>query len=151
MTDSQDIDFYKDYEQWKGWDDLFNCSDEDAEYYAGECSMARIDKANILELGFGAGHFLDWAIKNGANVAGTELNPKLCQAAKDRGIELLPTDINSVVKSNRERFDLIVAFDVFEHLELNEIVENLNAFEAMLKEGGFAILRFPNGQSPFGL
>lgn len=46
---------------------------------------------------------------------------------------------------------MVAAFDVFEHFTLDEIDARLRAVEMMLRPGGHLILRFPNGQSPFGL
>ena len=145
---------YDGYEAWKGWDRLealFSFSPDDADYYAGECREARIENADVLEIGFGSGGFLAWAQAKGARVAGTEINTKLCEAARERGIPLLPPEIETVASEYGERFDTIAAFDVFEHFELEEIATRLRAFEALLRPQGHVILRFPNGQSPFGL
>ena len=49
------------------------------------------------------------------------------------------------------RFDTVVAFDVFEHFALEEIEARLAALETMIRPGGHLLMRFPNGQSPFGL
>ena len=48
-------------------------------------------------------------------------------------------------------FDTIVAFDVFEHFTQQQIRDRLAAAAVLLKPGGGLVLRFPNGQSPFGL
>jgi len=47
-------------------------------------------------------------------------------------------------------FDVIAAYDVLEHLSIPEINITLDAIAKMLKPGGELMLRFPNGQSPFG-
>lgn len=147
-----EANFYDGYEHWKGWDKLFSFDDEKASYFAGETKGLAISKgAAVLEIGFGSGAFLEWARKQGAQVAGTEINPVLQDAARTRGIELLPADIECVAARYAARFDTIVAFDVFEHFALDEVVTRLAAVETMLKPGGSLLMRFPNAQSPFGL
>ena len=142
---------YGGYVDWKGWNELFAFSTEDAAYFAGETSGAKIEGADVLEIGFGSGSFLAWARSKGARVVGVDIIPELIEAAHKEGIALLPPEIEGIATANAGRFDTIVAFDVFEHFTLVEIVTRLKATETMLKPGGHLILRFPNAQSPFGL
>lgn len=144
-------DFYQGYESWKGWDELFSYDGDKADYFAGEMNGIRIRNAEVLEIGFGSGDFLQWASDQGAAVTGTEINPVLLTAAEAKGVTLLAADIENIADSHRERFDTIVAFDVFEHFMLNDVVLRLAAAETMLKPGGHLVMRFPNAQSPFGL
>jgi SAM-dependent methyltransferase len=142
---------YEAYETWKGWDQPFTCTEEQARYFAGECRDIKISGADVLEIGFGSGSFLAWAKDRNAKVAGTEINAKLLAAARTFSVELLPAEFESIASNHRERFDTIVAFDVFEHFTLDEIALRLRAVETMLRPGGNLLLRFPNAQSPFGL
>ncbi len=142
---------YSGYESWKGWDALFQCNPDKADYFAGEMRGLAIEHAEVLEIGFGAGDFLQWAIERGARVAGTEINPVLIEAAVERGVVLVEPELERVADQYAEQFDTIAAFDVFEHFTLDEILARLDAAETMLKPGGHLLLRFPNAQSPFGL
>ena len=142
---------YAGYENWKGWNALFQYTPDKADYFAGETRGLTIAHADVLEIGFGAGDFLQWAIERGARVAGTEINPVLIEAAIKRGVVLVEPEFERVADQYAEQFDTIVAFDVFEHFTLDEIVVRLDAAETMLKPGGHLLLRFPNAQSPFGL
>ncbi len=144
-------DLYQAYETWKGWDKPFTVTPEEALYFAGETCGARIEGGDVLEIGFGSGSFLAWARERGARVAGTEINAVLLAAARHFGVELLAADFETVADRHASRFDTIVAFDVFEHFTLDEIVPRLAATATMLKPGGHLLLRFPNAQSPFGL
>jgi 2-polyprenyl-3-methyl-5-hydroxy-6-metoxy-1,4-benzoquinol methylase len=146
-----DQDLYRGYEEWKGWKELFAYTAEDAEYFAGETRGARIEGANVLEIGFGSGSFLAWARERGARIAATEINPVLLARARDMGFELLDADVERIADRYAEHFDTVVAFDVLEHLPLTTIVARLRAVEKMLRAGGWMIMRFPNAQSPFGL
>jgi 2-polyprenyl-3-methyl-5-hydroxy-6-metoxy-1,4-benzoquinol methylase len=144
-------ELYDGYERWKGWNNPFKYSDEEAEYYAGEMRGLRLENAQVFEIGFGSGVFLSWARARGARVAGTEINPALLAAAQNFGVEILPADFETVAGQHDGRFDAIAAFDVFEHFSVGEIVVRLKAIETMLRPEGRVFLRFPNAQSPFGL
>ncbi len=144
-------DYYSGYEDWKGWDSFFTYTSQDREYFSGELKGIDLSGKNVLEIGFGSGSFLAWAKDSGANITGIEIGKKSCEAAKKAGVELLPADFENVAAMHTEQFDVIVAFDVFEHFTLNEIQMRIKAAAMMLRAGGFLILRFPNGQSPFGL
>lgn len=151
MTDATADKTYDGYEEWKGWSDLFCYSDDEGDYYRGETRALAIRDARVLEIGFGSGSFLQWAADNGALVTGTEVNPVLATAARDHGFDILNADIAQVADGYIDHFDTIVAFDVFEHLSIAQIRSYLDATEKMLRPGGHLLLRFPNGQSPFGL
>lgn len=144
-------DLYSGYEQWKGWDKPFTISATERAYFNGELRGLKVAGADVLEIGFGSGSCLAWAREHGARIAGTEINDTLLAAARTFGVELLPADFETVADQHAARFDSIVAFDVFEHFQLSDVVTRLQAVETMLKPGGHLILRFPNAQSPFGL
>lgn len=145
------MDLYTDYEGWKGWTKPFTATPDERAYFEGETRDVKIRAADVLEIGFGSGSFLAWARERGARIAGSEINETLLTAAREEGIELLPAAIETVADAHAGRFDTIAAFDVFEHFSLDEITRRLDACARMLKPGGHLLLRFPNGQSPFGL
>jgi SAM-dependent methyltransferase len=144
-------DLYSNYENWKGWNELFLYTSDKADYFSGETRGLAVANADVLEIGFGSGDFLQWAIDRGARVAATEINTVLLDAAKKHGVELIDADIERIADRHAGRFDTIAAFDVFEHFSLDEVVTRLRAAEKMLKPGGHLLIRFPNAQSPFGL
>lgn len=144
------IHSYAGYEQWKGWNTRFRYTTEDADYFQGEMRGVKIGDGDLLEIGFGSGSFIAWARDQGARVSGTEINPRLLDAAQVAGINTIPSDIETVAQEYADSFDTIVAFDVFEHFETMEVVSRLRACEVMLRAGGHLVMRFPNGQSPFG-
>lgn len=142
---------YLGYESWKRWSDLFRYTPDKDDYFSGETRGIAVAGAEVLEIGFGAGDFLQWAIDRGARVAATEINKVLLKAAAERGIELLEADFERIADAHADRFDTIIAFDVFEHFSFDEVVVRLRAAQQMLKPGGSLLMRFPNAQSPFGL
>lgn len=107
--------------------------------------------ATILEIGFGSGHFLDWSRERGHTVIGVELIQSLVTAAKSRGHLVYCGQPKDVISPAGDQFDLVVAFDVFEHLSGSELRSLLEFFAVVIRPGGQIIARFPNGGSPFGL
>jgi SAM-dependent methyltransferase len=148
---SEGSDLYAGYEQWKGWNKPFAVSAGERAYFEGELQGLKISGAEVLEIGFGSGSCLAWAREQGARVAGTEINEALLAAARMFGVDVLPADFERTASDWAGRFDTIVAFDVFEHFAVADVVTRLRAAETMLKPDGHIILRFPNAQSPFGL
>jgi 2-polyprenyl-3-methyl-5-hydroxy-6-metoxy-1,4-benzoquinol methylase len=142
---------YATYVEQKGWVNPFEYDAEEAETCRAEIGTDRLDGAALLEIGFGNGGLLAWARDHGAIAVGCEINPACIAQARSAGIELVDADLAKASAAHPGRFDFIVAFDVFEHLSLGQIMETLKACSVMLKPGGRLILRFPNAQSPFGL
>ena len=145
--------FYENYEDHKEWE--FGKPEADGEYYVEEWARIGLSgKQKIIEIGFGSGGFLVWAKAAGHEVVGTEVNPGLVKEAKKRELNaleskdlsvfLIPTAINKT-------YDLIMAFDVLEHLFPDEISTIFQQAASLLKDGGKFYARFPNAQSPFSL
>ena len=105
--------------------------------------------AKVLEIGFGNGKFLQYAKQSGWNVEGTELNPGLISLAKSKGFNVHAVADLSQFAS--DHFDLIVAFDLLEHLTHEQIEALFLDVKRVLKTGGVFLARYPNGDSPFGL
>ncbi|MEY4270963.1 MAG: hypothetical protein RLZZ58_2179 [Pseudomonadota bacterium] len=141
---------YQSYHAWKGWENPFTCPPALADYYAAEFAGIALRGARLLEIGFGNGEFLAWASEQGGLVAGSEITAESIAAATARGIALVAADFEDHAAEGAA-FDIIVGFDVFEHLPAAKIAAKLTAIAAMLAPGGWLVLRFPNGQSPFGL
>lgn len=107
--------------------------------------------SRILEIGYGHGHFMQWARERGHTVVGTEISPGLHEAVKRAGYDVYLGRLEQLDFSGEEKFDAVVAFDVFEHLTIPELRSMLECLHGLLTENGFVFARFPNGSSPFGL
>lgn len=139
------------YEEWKNWrlNDFATLSRKDESYFKEITKKFTLgENTNILEIGFGNGSFLKFGKKYNCKIAGIEIIPELVTRAKDNGYEAY-TDLDEI--SVERKFDLIVMFDVLEHIQQNEIVEFLIKINNLLNDGGVLLLRTPNGSSPFGL
>lgn len=142
---------FENYSETRHWSQRFQTSPDDAEAYEIEFRGLALSGRRFLEVGFGPGSLLAWARSKGANVAGIEVDPVSIAAAKAEGVCVLPAEIETIAAQYAGQFDVAAAFDVLEHLTLDNIMAHLRALEIMLKPGGYLILRFPNAQSPFGL
>ncbi|HJS84437.1 MAG TPA: class I SAM-dependent methyltransferase [Acetobacteraceae bacterium] len=141
--------FYESYITHKAWDGA--ASQHEDEAFALEMRRAGImPPAAILEIGFGEGRFLDWSRRQGFSVQGVELIEELVLRARTRGHRVMLGHLESVIDPEVEQFDIIVAFDVFEHFTPTELVALLRFVRRLLKPHGRVLARFPNGASPFG-
>lgn len=143
-------DVYQRYSQIKCWSGRFTFSEDEREYFELEFKGIDLKGRRVLEIGFGAGAFVAWAMTKGATVSGVEIDPDSLHAAQEYGLDTLSSDLEGIANQYQEVFDLIVALDVFEHFQLDDVFARVRALEVMLKRGGRAVLRFPNSQSPFG-
>lgn len=148
MSESR-ADAYQNYTQWKRWQGTFEVSERDARYFAAELRDILLHGRRVLEIGFGNGSFLAWARSRGAEVCGLEINPEMLAAAARHGYVARNAPLADLVAEDA-RFDLVVAFDVIEHWDTDELVANFCAIAALLTDTGCFVARFPNGHSPFG-
>ena len=148
MSDFRD-EFYADYldfkPDWQG-----DAAPGFAAYFAKTPPLADLAKGSrILEVGFGDGQLLRWCKAMGHNITGVEIVPELVARAQDMGIDCLPGPIDAATLGDRV-FDVIVAFDVLEHMRFEEIAAFFEHTKSNLAPTGIYLLRFPNGASPFG-
>ncbi len=144
------------YSRWKAWDDgsalrtFGDISVYQADYYRKVMSLSRVAKnSKILEIGFGNGAFLNYCKQQGYDLIGTELNTDLLRVAGNAGYEVF--DGEFLEKAEPSSFDFIFAFDVLEHIYPEDAVSFLASCKRVLRPGGIAIFRFPNGDSPMAM
>jgi 2-polyprenyl-3-methyl-5-hydroxy-6-metoxy-1,4-benzoquinol methylase len=142
-------EFYRSYLAFKSWSfEDHRCSDEIFEI---ELSRAGVrPPARILEIGFGTGRFLDWARRRGYSITGVDILGELVDGARASGHTVFQGTPQSALDPASHKFDLIVAFDVLEHLTVEELVDLLKFSQKILYPKGRILARFPNGGSPFG-
>jgi len=142
------------YARWKGWQgaDFGHFDLEDALYYAQELrasGIASVVGLRIGELGYGNGAFAGWVRKAGGHWIGREAIPELQKRAVEAGFDVIASEGDFSSVCGPEQLDLIVAFDVIEHLELDGIRCFLSEAKQALRPGGLLLLRLPSGDSPF--
>jgi 2-polyprenyl-3-methyl-5-hydroxy-6-metoxy-1,4-benzoquinol methylase len=142
------------YLDWKDWkDETFGCFDRlEARYFADETGIGALPGVRVLEIGFGNGPFIGWAKSVGADIYGVELNATLvvraCAFLGERkafqGLD------DAGLAGLAGTFSFVVAFDVIEHIPQDLLPRFLAQIRALLAPDGRILLRFPNGDSPFG-
>ena len=148
-TPGESTDGYEGYAQWKRWQGSFEVREREARYFAAEFRGMPLRGKRVLEIGFGNGSFLTWAKSEGAEVCGLEINPDMLAAAARHGYAARNASLGELVGEDA-RYDLIVAFDVIEHWDTDELIANFRHIAALLADDGVFLARFPNGHSPFG-
>lgn len=139
---------YDNYHAWKGWGAERDAEGEVARALA-ELRMARVSApARLLEIGFGDGAFLRRARSLGYDCAGLERDGSMIAELNAEGID---ARTGTPERFSDRRFDLVAAFDVFEHIAVPELIGSLKQLSGLLAEGGRLVARFPNMASPFGL
>ena len=101
---------------------------------------------NVLEVGCNTGMFLERVSKITKNTVGLDFNPAAVAKAASKGVTALNESLESHVDSHAGEYDVVCAFQVFEHLA--QIGPMLNAMLRALKRGGKIILSVPNNE-PF--
>ena len=143
------------YIKWKHWNsEKFALVDSGASYYFDQLfKKNRIlrDRSKIIEIGFGNGELLGYLRKHDHKVTGVEINSHLVERAIKSGFEAFTGPIWDIPKLQLEKFDLILAFDVAEHMTHMELNKLFSWVRSHLNKGGKLMLRFPEGASPFGL
>lgn len=97
---------------------------------------------DILEIGCGTGEITQFLEKYG-RVEALDVSPEALNYARERGVRnAILGDVNRIdLTGLTERFDLVVAFDVLEHIQ--DDVEAMKRAHLMLKKGGYLIVSVP--------
>lgn len=145
---------YTNYVKWKDWkwaspEDL---RDWQRQSFRKELAKVPGTPKQVLEIGFGAGEFMVFAREQGMEIHGVELIPELVEEARRNEFPAEMIDFaNEETENGWRRFDLVVMFDVIEHIPRGNSQIFWKNIGRALKEGGFVLCRFPNGNSPFSL
>lgn len=102
------------------------------------------DKSNILLIGTGNGYFANWLSKNGYNGLAIDISQDAVRFTK----ETLKKRKNILVKradlfkfSSKKKFDLILCFEVIEHIEKDK--EAIAKIYSLLSPGGNFLMSVP--------
>jgi len=105
----------------------------------------------VLDLGCGAGHMLAVFQRVGyTDFVGVDNSAEQVEIARRLFSNVVQADVFEYLKrDNIGEFDLIMAFDVIEHLTRDEAIQFLQLIHQHLKPDGSLILQMPNGDTPF--
>lgn len=99
----------------------------------------------VLELGPATGYMSRIFVENGCSVVGLEVDPGMAEQAERYCERVIVGDLESLdldTELGEDRFDVIVAADVLEHLK--QPLELLQRLRGFLAEDGFFVLSLPN-------
>lgn len=145
---------YGKYGDWKGWTErgFGQCDSSTARYFVAELLSAGLwplPGRRLLELGFGNGEFAHWSTEQGALYCGIEKLDELVSAGHAAGYRVFSSESDLEDHLGASSLDGIVAFDVFEHLDVNQLHQTLGELNTYLRPGGLIVGRVPSGDSPF--
>ena len=108
--------------------------------------------SSILDLGCGHGAFL-YALQqeNYRNARGVDDSPQQVEAAERLGIEGVRqgTVMGELAHTADASLDVVVAFDLIEHLTKTEIIPLTDEVRRVLRSGGRWLIHAPNAEGPF--
>ena len=108
--------------------------------------------AACLDLGCGPGNVLYLLSQEGyRNICGVDVSPEQAEVAKRICANVTCADAKDYLEGFRENFNLIIAFDMIEHFQKDELLELFDDMKKALKPGGTLIVQTPNAESPWGL
>jgi 2-polyprenyl-3-methyl-5-hydroxy-6-metoxy-1,4-benzoquinol methylase len=148
--------FYKDSVNYEYWNDvIFPASEESrrenifvprVDRLLAYCNKYDVDKSSLLEVGAGFGTFChELQARNEFNrVVAVEPNRSLAKTCREKGIEVIEKPIEKINLSNDDLFDVIVNFEVIEHLF--DPASFVKSCADLLRVGGLFMLTCPNGK-----
>jgi len=160
ITNELDVDYrkrvYNSYRSTHGLDQVVDDRPNRAPYLrhliANFFPQDRV--ISILDLGCGAGSLLYFLRMAGyQNCRGVDTSIEQVKAAAALGIEgVTQGDLFESLRYTPENsIDVIVAFDVIEHLTKLELLAFADEVSRVLQSGGRWIIHAPNADSPFGM
>ncbi|HEY3237516.1 MAG TPA: class I SAM-dependent methyltransferase [Polyangiaceae bacterium] len=108
--------------------------------------------AVIFEIGCGAGPIIHVARSLGyRNIRGVDIASGQVTAARKLGIDGLSEmdAVGALVALDADSLDCVVAFDLLEHLGMEELLQVTEQTARVLRPGGRWLIHVPNGESPF--
>jgi 2-polyprenyl-3-methyl-5-hydroxy-6-metoxy-1,4-benzoquinol methylase len=110
------------------------------------CQKYNVETNSLLEVGAGFGTYcLEAKSRNiFQRIVAVEPTPNLAETCRKRGLEVIEDMIENIHFSEEEKFDVVVNFEVIEHLfSPKNFIINCGR---LLKKGGLFIVTCPNGQ-----
>lgn len=106
--------------------------------------------ASILDLGCGNGLMLQFLKTEGfQNLYGIDISEQQVAIARRRGLVTDSIDAFSFFLNNKDKFDIVFAMDIIEHLQKEELFEFFKGIFELLNDDGVLLIHTPNGDGIF--
>lgn len=104
----------------------------------------------ILDIGCGTGSLIKAINELGyTNTEGIDLSQEQVKMSKEFGVEgIVEAEAHEFLADKNEKYDVIFAVDLIEHLGKDELVDFLELVKKSLKKGGKVLFRTPNMDAP---
>lgn len=134
---------YEGYHQRDGknnrvWERLMERNFREVSSFLNKCFPA---KGEILDIGCGYGHFIEFMRDHGWSVSGIDPSSRTLNFARGKGLNVFETTLENALFPDNS-FDAITAFYVLEHLP--DPISALKKIFVMLKPGGVLVIRIPH-------
>jgi 2-polyprenyl-3-methyl-5-hydroxy-6-metoxy-1,4-benzoquinol methylase len=103
--------------------------------------------SRVLEIGCGAGLFLQQLAAKNCETTGLELNHKAVNDCRKKGLNVHDELIESFAAKKKEYFDIVCSFQVLEHVK--DVKSFIESALVTLKPGGKLIISVPNSNPYF--
>lgn len=116
------------------------------------CHMPQDKNARILDLGCGFGALLYWLKQAGyCSLEGIDRSPEQVQGAHKLGLDFVREGdiVESLESRDPASSNVVIAFDVVEHLTKEEALRFVDEVYRVLATGGVFIIHTPNGEGLF--
>jgi SAM-dependent methyltransferase len=121
------------------------------ELFVARLQPSLVDGARVLDIGSGRRPAVPPAQRPpGCEYVGLDISrAELAAAASDAYDETIEADVSELLLSQRDRFDLIVGWQVLEHVDdLGQCLENLHSY---LRQGGSLVAMLSGRNAYFGV
>lgn len=105
------------------------------------------DCDHVLDIGCGAGIFLDCLRRQGIDAIGVERDPIVAEYGRGMGLQILTHDAIDFLETTEQRFDGVYCAHFVEHLPIEAVEKLLRLMFRVLKPGGLLVLIFPDPES----
>ncbi|MGH3326861.1 MAG: class I SAM-dependent methyltransferase [Streptomycetales bacterium] len=115
------------------------------------CLPAGRTGQRVLEIGCGQGELVRLLQEDSFDARGVDISPEQVQIAHAAGLGQIDLgDFHAYLGSTPAAWHAVVATDVLEHLDKEEVVATFDGVARGLAPGGVFVARVPNAVSPFG-
>jgi O-antigen chain-terminating methyltransferase len=102
-------------------------------------------RPRVLDIGCGRGEWLTVLQDSGVSAAGVDTHPEFVEAAQARGLDVVQGDaIEHLRKLPADSLDLVTAFHLIEHLDVETLLALIEAAQRGLRPGGCLLFETPN-------